>query len=173
MAKKEKVKKINKTNLYLIISIIILGFFGGYFYWQNKKLTPIISSIQTTNIFSLTNEEEIIKIITPLAENFIQNFVAGNFVKASQNFDNEMKITVNTQVLETVHGEILGKIGDMLDLGQPKITKKEVNFLFLDYPEAKFSQEEKVLIRTVFKNDVQGNLKISGFGFDSPKLNSN
>ncbi len=173
MAKKEKVKKINKTNLYLIISIIILGFFGGYFYWQNKSLKPSGSSPQSVDIFTQESEAEILKIVKPMAENFIQNFVDGDFIKASQNFDNEMKITVNTQVLETVHGEILGKIGNLSNLGQIQISQKESNFVIVNYSEAEFTKEEKVSIRIVFKNDSEGNLKISGFGFDSPKLNSN
>ena len=82
MAKKEKVKKINKTNLYLIISIIILGFFGGYFYWQNKGLESSNLSLQTSDIFS-QSDQEILKITTPMAENFVQNFVDGDFIKAS------------------------------------------------------------------------------------------
>jgi len=172
MAKKEKVKKINKTNLYLIISIIILGFFGGYFYWQNKELESSNLSLQTSDIFS-QSDQEILKTTTPMAENFVQSFVAGDFIKSSQDFDNEMKININTQVLETVQGETLTKIGDLLDLGQIQISQKESNFIIVNYPEAEFTEEEKVSIRIVFKNDSEGNLKISGFGFDSPKLNSN
>ena len=84
-----------------------------------------------------------------------------------------MKITVNTQVLETVQGETLNKIGNLSDLGQIQIRQKESNFVIVNYPEAKFTKEEKVSIKIVFKNNSEGNLKISGFGFDSPKLNSN
>jgi hypothetical protein len=53
-----------------------------------------------------------------MAENFIQSLVDGDFIKASQDFDNEMKININTQVLEIVYGETLSKIGDLSDLGQ-------------------------------------------------------
>jgi len=37
IVKKEKVKKINKTNLYLIISIIILGFSAAILTGKTKS----------------------------------------------------------------------------------------------------------------------------------------
>jgi len=168
MAKIKKEKKISRINLYLTIALLAISALAGYFYWQGKKTK---SPTTPVNIITQKNDSEILKIIQPMAENFIQNFVQGDFIKASQDFDNEMKININTQVLGTVQGETLSKIGDLVNLGQPKITTKQTNFLFLEYPEAKFSQEEKVFIRIVFKNDSGGNLKISGFSFDSPKMN--
>lgn len=173
MTKIKKKKEINKINFYLIIFILIFSLMAGYFYWQNKSLKPSGSSPQPVDIFTQESEAEILKIVKPMAENFVQSFAVGDFVKASQDFDNEMKININTQVLETVQGQTLAKIGNLLSLGQPKIAKKETDFLILEYPEAKFAKEEKVLIRIVFKNDSGGNSKISGFWFDSPKLNSN
>jgi hypothetical protein len=106
-----------------------------------------------------------------MAENFIQSFVDDDFIKASQDFDNEMKININTQVLEIIYGETLNKIGNLSDLGQIQINQKENDFIIVNYPEAKFTEEEKVLIKIVFKNDSTKNLKISGFWFDPPKIN--
>ena len=166
MNKIKKERKISKISLYLIISILTLSFTAGYFSWQNK-------SSQSINILSQKDDSELLKIVIPMAENFIQNFVNGDFVKASKDFNNEMKITINTQNLEIIQGQILTKIGNLSNLGQSEVTKKEANFLILEYPESKFTEEEKVLIRIVFKNDSQSNLKISGFWFDSPKINSN
>ena len=166
MTKKKKEKKKINLNALLLILLVILTLLASYFYLKDKNF----NLFKPTSIKSLKekNDKVLLKIITPKAENFIKSFVAADFEKAAIDFDAEMKANFNISNFTVNREQTMVKTGNFKELGEPIINKKEDNFLIMEYPQAKFEKEEKVIIQFVFKPDTEGNLKISGFWLDTP-----
>ena len=166
MTKKGKGKKKISLNVVLLVLLIILTLLASYFYLKDKNY----NLFRPTSIKSLKEKSDkaLLKIIAPKAENFIKSFIVADFEKAVIDFDAEMKVNFSISNFTVNQEQTMVKTGNLKELGKPVINKKEDNFLIMEYPQAKFEKEEKVIIQFVFKPDTEGNLKISGFWLDTP-----
>ena len=105
--------------------------------------------------------------LSPIAQNFFDGLTSRDYEKASRNFNGIMREKMPPQQLKTLYEQINEKIGDLVNLGSPKISKQGEN-ITLEY-QAEFGKEKNVTIRIVFNKENDG-YKISGLWFDSPKL---
>lgn len=103
-----------------------------------------------------------------MTENILVAMNEDNYLRFSQDFDEQMKNGLNETMYKNTIPAIKGKIGNYISKEFVSVEKKD-QFTIVIY-KAKFSQESgDVIVRNVF-SDNNGKKYISGFWLDSPKL---
>jgi len=136
-----------------------------------KIIIFLISLIITLNLScSKIDVNEVREYADPMTENLLIGRNEKNYEKYSKDFSDKMKEAVSEdKFLESID-LIEGKIGKYIENSKKfdSVTKNN-NYIIVTY-KAKFTNESNnVTVRTVFE-DVNGEMKISGEFYDSPKL---
>lgn len=138
------------------------------------KIKIIIFLISLFIILNLScskiDVNEVREYADPMTENLLIGRNEKNYEKYSKDFSDKMKEAVSEdKFLESID-LIEGKIGKYIENSKKfdSVTKNN-NYIIVTY-KAKFTNESNnVTVRTVFE-DVNGEMKISGEFYDSPKL---
>lgn len=106
----------------------------------------------------------------PMTENLLIGRNEKNYEKYSKDFSDEMKKAITKEKFIESVDLIEGKIGKYIeDSKKFYMAKKEKNYIIVTY-KAKFTNETSdVTVRIVFE-EINGEMKISGEWYDSPKL---
>jgi len=137
-----------------VVILIIAALAVLYFSSKAKTLPP-------------QDAQNLLSELSPIAQNFFEGLTSKDYEKASRNFNGIMREKMPLQQLKTLYEQINEKIGDLVNLGSPKISRQGEN-ITLEY-QAEFEKEKNVTVRIVFNKEGDG-YKISGLWFDSPKL---
>jgi len=138
------------------------------------KIKIIIFLISLFIILSLScskiNVNEVREYADPMTENLLIGRNEKNYEKYSKDFSDEMKEAVSEEkFLESIN-LIEGKIGKYIENSKKFDSATKNNKYIIVIYKAKFTNESSnVTVRVVFE-DVNGEMKISGEFYDSPKL---
>ena len=136
-----------------------------------KIIIFLISLIITLNLScSKIDVNEVREYADPMTENLLIGRNEKNYEKYSKDFSDKMKEAVSEEKFLESIDLIEGKIGKYIENSKKfdSVTKNN-NYIIVTY-KAKFTNESNnVTVRTVFE-DVNGEMKISGEFYDSPKL---
>jgi hypothetical protein len=106
----------------------------------------------------------------PITENILIATNEGNYTKYSEHFDATMKNALPESVFLETNAMIKAKIGTYVSKEFWKVESK--NQYIIVYYKATFTQEPAdVIVKIVFQ-ELEGEMKVSGLWFDSPKLRS-
>ncbi len=138
------------------------------------KIKIIIFLISLFIILNLSCSKIDVNEVREYADAMTENLLIGrnekNYEKYSKDFSDKMKEAVSEdKFLESID-LIEGKIGKYIENSKKFNTAtKDKNYIIVTY-KAKFTDESSdVTVRIVFE-DVNGEMKISGEFYDSPKL---
>jgi hypothetical protein len=148
-----------RKNLVIRLAAIVLAggaVIGGYFY-----LWPLIKESQERNAAVVAETK-------PLVDALLAGFAEGDYEKASAYFNGAMRSEMTEEVFLSARNQIAERIGNLVSLGEPEITREGENTI-LTY-NAEFEGEDNVKIEVVFNKEGGEDWKISGLWFDSPKL---
>jgi len=113
------------------------------------------------------NNEELTSQLDSLGQNFFKGLTTDDFQMASKDFVPDFANEMTAQRFSEVKKTIQERIGTLTHTATPKLTTDN-NLFTLDYL-ASFELEDNVMIRLVFQQE-NGDYKIAGIWFDSPKL---
>ena len=106
----------------------------------------------------------------PITESILIATNEDNYTKYSEHFDATMKKALSESVFLETNAMIKAKIGTYVSKEFWKVETK--NQYIRVYYKARFTQEPDNVIVTVVFQELEGDMKVSGLWFDSPKLRS-
>ncbi|MBN1455116.1 MAG: DUF3887 domain-containing protein [Methanomicrobia archaeon] len=106
----------------------------------------------------------------PITENILIATTENNYTKYSEHFDATMKNALPESLFLETNAMIKSKIGTYDSKEFWKAERK--NQYIIVYYKARFTQEPAAVIVKVVFQELEGDMKISGLWFDSPRLRS-
>lgn len=138
-----------------------------------KKFLLITLLFIIINLISCGTKLDVNKIreyADPMTENLLIGRNERNYEKYSRDFSDEMKKAINEEKFLQSIDLIEGKIGKYIENSKKfYLATKQNKYVVVTY-KAKFTNEDsEVTVRIVFE-EINGEMKISGEWYDSPKL---
>ena len=130
----------------------------------------LVTLILTFGCASKVNVEEVRSYADPMTENLLVAMNESNYANFSKDLDSRMKKAIPESSFPNLISQINGKIGKYVT-GSKVFQKalKEKQYIKVVYT-AQFTEEPKGVIVTVVFVKVNGEMKVAGLWFNSPKL---
>jgi ABC-type glycerol-3-phosphate transport system substrate-binding protein len=130
----------------------------------------LVMIILLTGCVKTVNLDEVRKYADPATENILLAMNEQNYANFIKDFDNQMKEAIPESKFPEIVNDINGKVGNYMEGSKVLKSAIDQNGIITVIYVAKFTEEQNdVTVRTVFK-DVDGEMKVTGLWFDSPKL---
>ncbi len=137
----------------------------GLIFLAGILMLSIITGCSTTKTVTGTQRDEILTYADPATDSILQGMNNSDYATFSKDFDDTMKKSLSEQQFPGLEQTVIGKVGKYVSRKIDSVVDLE-KYYQVNY-NAKFEQDEPVLVRVVFTKDTH---QVSGLFFDSAKL---